>query len=421
MIEWLRFIFSIASRHLLGKKKQTLLVITGVTIGSMVMIVTLALGEGIVQDIQDKIIEISPYIVVKGEKEIGKEHLLFDTLKPATSYSIHSRIRPDEKKEIKPYMEIVSIIDSIPMVDGVSPFVLTKGVMRLRTVSKQGIIKGIVPARESSIAHLEKNIVTGSLNELNFTKDGILLGSGMAKKLKATYHDIISITGESGKMLSVRVVGTFASGFSAVDDNNAFVNLSLAQLLNGISENVVTGIGVHTRELDVVNSTSVMIRRLTGYKTETWEETNENVITLFKRNNGITLFLVLFVFIVSGFGIANVLITIVLQKQPDIAIMKSIGVSGKSIQMIFLTEGLLLGIIGAAVGALAGYLVANLIGSLPVSYGENAVVRSDHIAIVQRSYFFILTTVFSVLISAISAYGPARRAARLKPVEILKA
>ena len=385
------------------------------------MIVTLALGEGIVQDIKDKIIEISPYIVVKGEKAIGKERILFDSLNPATHYTIRSRIRPDEKKEIKPYIEIVSIIDSLPAVDGVSPFVLTRGVLRLRTISRQGIIKGILPARESKIAHLEKNIVTGSLNELSFTKDGVLLGNGMAKKLKANYHDMLNITGENGKMYTVRVVGTFASGFSAIDDNNAFVNLSLAQMINGISENVVTSIGVHTSNLDVVNATSESIRQITGYKTETWEETNENVITLFKRNNNITLFLVLFVFIVSGFGIANVLITIVLQKQPDIAIMKSMGVSAKSVELIFLTEGLILGIIGAVVGAIAGHLVANLIGTLPVSYGENAVVRNDHIAIVQRTWFFVLTTIFSILMSAVSGFGPARRAARLNPVEILRA
>jgi lipoprotein-releasing system permease protein len=129
---------------------------------------------------------------------------------------------------------------------------------------------------------------------------------------------------------------------------------------------------------------------------------------------------VLFVFVVSGFGIANVLITIVLQKQHDIAIMKSIGVSRGSIVGIFLLEGIILGCIGAAIGGLAGYVMTNVISSLPISYGESAVVRNDHIVTVQRVYFYVLTTTFSVLMSAVSSVGPARRAARMNPVDILR-
>jgi lipoprotein-releasing system permease protein len=421
MIEHIRFILSIAVKHLSGKKRQTILVIAGVTIGSMVMILTLSLGEGIVQDIKDKIIETSPYIVITGEKILPKETQLYHA--PADSsivYSMVSRVKPNEKKQIKPYPETMAMLSSVKNINGAAPFVFTRGVLRYHTITKQGLIKGIVPSLEIRVGNLESKVVTGSLNELSFTKDGVLLGIGLSKKLKAGYHNIISITGESGKVFRVRVVGTFASGFGAIDDNNAYINLALAQQLNNVPENAVSGIGIHTVSLDVVNETSMLLQKMTGYKTETWEETNENVITLFKRNNSITVFLVLFVFIVSGFGIANVLITIVLQKQNDIAIMKSMGVSRRSIESIFVIEGIILGIIGALLGGLAGHLLTNLISSLPISYGESAVVRNDHIVTVQRAYFYLLTTVFSIVISAVSSLGPARRAARLNPVEILR-
>lgn len=422
IVSRLRFILSIALRHLQAKKKQTILVVTGVATGAMVMIITFALTQGIISDIQSKIIEISPLVTIRGEKLEGKEHLLLKSSPGQNDeFYIASRIIPDEKKEVKSYREVISIADAIPEIDAAAPFVETRGVLRERTLTRTAIIKGIIPEREKGIASLEKNVKTGSLNELNYTKNGIILGSGMAKKLKAEYHDQIRLAGENGEIYNLRVVGIFNSGFSATDDNFAYVNLNLAQLINGFSGNVVSGIGIHTRSLSVVNEVARSLEKLTGYKAETWEESNQNLLTLFKRNNNITLFLVIFVFIVAGFGIANVLITIVLQKQKDIAIMKSMGVGRNEIKLIFLSEGMIFGILGAVIGMAAGHFLTNFIASLPISYGESAVVRGEHIAMVETVSSYIIVALFSVIVSALSSYIPSRRAANLKPVEILRA
>lgn len=418
----LRFVISIALRHLEAKKKQTILVVTGVATGAMVMIITFALTQGIISDIQSKIIEISPLVTIKGEKLEGKEHLLLKTSPGGRDqFYIASRIIPDEKKEIKSFREVISIADAIGEIDAVAPFVETRGVLRERTLTRTAIIKGIIPEREKGIASLEKNVKSGSLNELNYTKNGIILGSGMAKKLRAKYHDLIQLAGENGEIYSLRVAGIFTSGFSATDDNFAYVNLRLAQTINGFSDNVVSGIGIHTTSLSVVNDVARRVESLTGYKAETWEEANLNLLTLFKRNNNITLFLVIFVFIVAGFGIANVLITIVLQKQKDIAIMKSMGVDRTTIKLIFLSEGMIFGITGAVIGMTAGHFLTNFIASLPISYGESAVVRGDHIAMVETFSSYVIVALFSVIVSALSSYIPSRRAANLQPVEILRA
>ncbi|HEX2960580.1 MAG TPA: FtsX-like permease family protein, partial [Ignavibacteriales bacterium] len=386
------------------------------------MIITFALTKGIISDIQSKIIEISPLVTIKGEKLEGKEHLLLKSSPGGSDrFYIASRIIPDEKKEIKSYNQVISVADAIGEIDAVAPFVETRGVLRERTLTRTAIIKGIIPEREKGIASLEKNIKAGSLNELNYTKNGIILGSGMAKKLKADYHDLIQLAGENGEIYILRITGIFSSGFSATDDNFAYVNLWLAQTINGFSDNVVSGIGIHTRSLSVVNDVARRVESLTGYKAETWEEANLNLLTLFKRNNNITLFLVIFVFIVAGFGIANVLITIVLQKQKDIAIMKSMGVDRTTIKLVFLSEGMIFGLSGAVLGMTAGHFLTNFIASLPISYGESAVVRGDHIAIVETFSSYVIVALFSVIVSALSSYIPSRRAANLKPVEILRA
>ena len=422
MFQRTRFILSIALRHLTGKRRQMALVIAGVAVGSMVMILTFGLAEGVITDIKNKIIDISPLITIKGEKVEGKPRLLMSSSPySGNHFEIVSRIVPDEKKEVKPYTEVVSLVDELPGIDAVSPFVATRGVLRHTTLSRPCFVKGIIPGREAKIGKLEQNVVTGSLNELSYTKNGILLGTGLAEKIGAHYHDIVRFTGENGKVYDLVVVGIFASGFGAVDDNNSYINLRLAQTINGFPENVVSAVGIHTASLAAVAPLSKEISGLSGYKTETWEEANANLLSLFERNNNITFFLVVFVFVVAGFGIANVLITIVLQKQRDIAVMKSMGVSVRSLEMIFLAEGMILGIVGAIIGAVAGHYLTNLISALPISYGPSAVVRGNHIVTVQKPIFYVLTTLFAIVVSAISGYGPARRAARLKPVDILRA
>ncbi len=422
MVDRIKFILDIAFRHLTGKKRQTGLVVAGVAVGSMVMILTFGLAEGIITEIEEKIIDISPLITVKGEKVQVKQRLLFESPKNSPDhYEIVSRIIPDDKKEVKPYTEVVSLVEKLPGVNAVSPFVATRGVLRYSTLTRPCFVKGVIPAREALIGKLKKNVVTGSLDELAYTKNGILLGDGLARKIKASYHDLINFTGQNGKVYNLVVVGTFASGFGAVDDNDAFINLHLAQIINGFPENAVSAVGIHTTSPTIVNSLAVEISRLTGYKTETWEEANANLLSLFQRNNNITFFLVIFVFVVAGFGIANVLITIVLQKQRDIAVLKSFGVSIRSLEMVFLAEGMVLGITGALIGCIAGHYLTNLISALPISYGPSAVVRGKHIVTVQKPMYFFVTSFFAILVSAISAYGPARRAARLKPVDILRA
>ncbi len=421
MKERLYLILKIALKHLSYKRKQTILVIAGVAVGSMVMILTFALANGIISDIKNKIIEVSPLITIKGEKVKGKERLLMASSPySGNKFYISSRIVPDEKKEIKPYTQIISLVDDIKEIDAVSPNVITRGVIRYRTLDRQCLIKGIIPEREANIANLAKNIETGSLEELSYTPNGVILGSGLAKKIKTKYHDIVKIIGEKGIGYNLKVVGTFSSGFSAVDNNNLFINLKLAQNIIGLSSNVVTSIGIHTISVEDVNSVAKTISNLTGYKTETWEEANANLISLFERNNNITLFLVVFVFVVAGFGIANVLITLVLQKRQDIAIMKSFGLSKNSVVLIFILEGLFIGITGALIGEVAGHFFTNFISSLPISYGESAVVRSNHIVTVQTSFSYLITIVFSVIVSVISSYSPARRAAKLNPVNNLR-
>jgi lipoprotein-releasing system permease protein len=418
----LRLILRTAAVYLSGRRRQTILVTAGVAVGAMVMIVTFALTNGIIESIKEKIVNVSPHITLKGEKVRGKERILMGGSPFSTDhFFMASRIIPDEKKEVRPSTAVISLLETVNGVDAVAPFVQTQGVLRKAKLFRQVLIKGVIPAREASIGNLMRNIVSGTLAELAFTPDGVLIGAGLARKINASYRDLLRLTAENGKVYTLVVTGIFASGFGAADDNNAYVNLPLAQAIKGFQTNVVSGIGIHTTDVSRVEPLAREIERLTGYQAETWQEANENLLTVFTRNNNITLLLVVFVFIVSGFGVSNVLITIVLQKQKDIAVMKSVGFSIRSIEGIFLAQGLMIGLIGTVLGLIGGHEMARLIESLPISFGEEAVVRVKSITVLETPLSYVVTACFSVVVSALASYSPARRAARLRPIEILRA
>jgi lipoprotein-releasing system permease protein len=413
-----RLILRTASAQLSGRPRQTLLVTLGVAVGASVMIVTFALTNGIIESIKEKIINVSPHITITGERLSPKDRIL--TAEGDGHAEFVSRIVPDEEKEIKPYAAVLSLLENIPSIDAVSPFVQARGVLRKGKAFRQVALRGVDPRREALIAGIGKNIIAGSLEELAATPAGILLGSGLAKRLTAKLHDVVRLTGEGGRVTSLTVRGIFSSGFAASDDNTAFINLPLGQAISGVSSTVASGIGLHTTDIDGVGPLARMIEERTGYRAETWDEANANLLTVFKRNNYITLLLVVFVFMVSGLGIANTLVTLVLQKQKDIAIMKSIGFSARSIQGLFLVQGLAIGLAGTVLGLAAGYELTGLVASLPVSFGENAVVRSDTIPVVRTAGAYVITACFSVVVSVVASLAPARRAAALKPVQILR-
>ncbi len=416
----LRIIVHIALAQLLGRRRQTLLVTAGVAIGAMVMIITFALTNGIIASIQEKIINVSPMITITGERMPGKERILVSS-SSADSVVMASRIIPDEKREITPYPRVLSLLKEIIEVDAVSPFVQTSGVLRKGKSIRQVSLKGVDPFGEGKIVNLESNIVQGSLAELGFTPGGIILGDGLARKLRARYHDIVRVTTEKGAVSSMTVVGTFASGFSAADDNTGYVNLVRGQAMTGRSRNAVSGVGVHAISMDHLHTLARQIEQVTGYRAETWDEVNANLLDVFRRNNNITLLLVVFVFIVSGFGIANTFVTIVLQKQRDIAILKSIGFSVRSIGSIFLIQGAVIGVAGMLLGCAGGFVLTEVIRALPLSFGESAVIRGSSLAVVHTLSSYLITMAFSLVVSIGASVAPARRAARLQPVQILRA
>jgi lipoprotein-releasing system permease protein len=198
-----------------------------------------------------------------------------------------------------------------------------------------------------------------------------------------------------------------------------FVSLKLGQIIEGLPANKVSGIALKVR--DPLNNTPLAreMERITGYKCPTWQEENASILSLFARIGYIVFSLVAFVGVVSGFGVANILVTTVFEKSRDIAIMKSFGFSALHLVAMFVLEGFLVGLAGALLGGVLAIGSINLFASIPVENSQGPLTKTGFSMSLNPIYFFYVIGV-TVFISTISAILPSARAAKLEPVKVLR-
>jgi lipoprotein-releasing system permease protein len=411
----------IAFVHLRERKRQTLLTALGVAVGSAMMITTIAVARGSSQNVFTKIIDIAPHITIGADRVVP---LVPDNLigfQPGRIAMVEKHVTTDRKETIKNYSELLRTIGTVRELVDVSPYVSSKLLARNKTRFAPCIAKGIVPAREANMANLKKNLVDpNGLSELGWTPNGILIGGLLAEKLKVSYRDQIVLVSKTGEEYPVMVVGRFKSGFNAKDQREAYVNLSLAQRMEAMPANSVTGIGIRITDIALADKLAARIERMTGYNTESWSETNKNVIEFYNRNGTITLVLVGFVFVVAGLGVASVMTTIVLQKVKDIAIMRSMGVQRRSITRIFMLEGFMIGVMGVLLGSPVGHMTCKLVGSIRFEPSSAGVISADRINMVETPEAHVIVVGFGIIIAVISSVGPARRATSYLPVRVLR-
>jgi lipoprotein-releasing system permease protein len=252
--------------------------------------------------------------------------------------------------------------------------------------------------------------------------DGAVIGSGLARKLNVGVGGNFTFITSTGATQPLRVVAIFESGIASFDDRRGLINLALAQTLGHMPRNAVSGLSIQVRDLERIDEAKYAVQTATGYRTESWEESNAQILDFQGRQQITTRILVIFVFITALFGNANTLVAIVLQKRLDIAVMKSFGVTRGGIVTVFLLEGLIIGLIGGALAAALGYILAGIFGQLQLFPQDNprAYLRFERFPVSLDLSIYLATFGLSLLMAIVASILPARRAAKLVPVETIR-
>ena len=194
----------------------------------------------------------------------------------------------------------------------------------------------------------------GSLKDLDITANGLVLGVKAAKRLGAELGDTVSLTSANGIAKRFKIVGLFHTGITASDEGIAYAPLKAVQILLE-KPDIINSISIKLSDIDKANEVAARAERQLGYKALSWQEANEGLMEAFFVRNIIMYTVVGAILVVAGFGIFNIVSTIVHEKAKDIAILKSLGFPESDIQQIFVLEGLVIGIMGALLGSALGF------------------------------------------------------------------
>jgi lipoprotein-releasing system permease protein len=183
-------------------------------------------------------------------------------------------------------------------------------------------------------------------------------------------------------------------------------------------QNIVSAITVKGTDPTKARALAAQIESITGYKTESWQEANQNFLSIFVVQQAITLIICAAILLVAAFGVFNILTMSVLEKVSDIAIMRSYGLTRGDIRGIYVLQGLLIGSVGALLGTGLAKLIIFAIRQL--KFPVEGLVKAQGILMAERPEDYVIAAVSALAITFVAAVLPANRAARFNPVEILR-
>ena len=263
------------------------------------------------------------------------------------------------------------ILEALNAMDGVAAAPSLVGQIILRRAGREYAISGIGvdEPREERVTDIVHDMVEGRFAALTSEPNGLVIGRELADKMGVGLGDSVVASASAGGQTSLKIVGIFHTGIDVEDWFWGIIPLARQQAMQN-RPRVVNQI--HIRLADVSRSIPLaqQIERRWGFKAAPWEETYARVLDVFALQDKIIYLTTSSILVVAGFGIFNVISTIVMEKARDIAIMRSIGMPGASVVAIFVIEGIVVGVIGMLLGWLAGWGLGVAIHHVPAPTGN---------------------------------------------------
>jgi lipoprotein-releasing system permease protein len=402
----------IAWTHVRSRARQTLVAVAGVATGVGFSIMMASLMVGSQEDFMRQLIDALPHIAVSDEQREPQRQpaeLAF------AAAEIHGLTPERRRKGIKNPMAIMAAMSAwVP--GAVAPSTKTQAILRYAGRDFAASVTGIDPHREGRVSALPTQMRKGTLASLFTAGNAIILGDRLAEKMGARIGSNITVQTGEGARINAQVVGLFHSGVRQVDESTAYVLIKTAQIL-AQQTGMINELRVRVRDPMAASEVAQRIERETGYKSISWQEAHEDLLSSFVIRNVIMYTVVGAILLVASFGTYNIISTITHEKARDIAIMKSLGLNERMVRRIFVLEALMIGIAGALAGFVVGYLLCVALGSIEF---KSPFMDADRLPMVYDPLHYLIAGGVALTSSFAAGYSPARKAARVHPVDIIR-
>ena len=409
----MKFETFVALRYLRARRKQTIvsvisvISIIGIAAGVMALNIALALSTGFKEDIQAKILGTTSAI---------------NLLRMDGTY-------------IPEYEEVMKRVGDVPHVTGSAPAIFNPVFISSSGRNQGAALKGVNPEWESTISDFFLRVTQANPGALDSrapaSVDGIMIGKEMARNLGVSAGDVLDVfypmgrltpLGMSASKKTFRVAAVFESGLWDIDSNWAYVNIDAARRLFSFPAGSASVIQFRTDDLENVEEIAENIRQKagSGFVTTTWIEQNKPLFSALKLEKLVLFLTIGLIVFVASLNIVTTLIMMVLEKQGDIAILAAMGATAKTVQRVFMLQGLIIGIMGTALGNILGIGISWILDSYRVIRLEAEVYSIPYVPFHVRIWDTVLVSITAIMISYLATIYPARSAARLNPVEVLR-
>lgn len=419
--------FFLAIRHLFTRKRQTLLTLLGILLGSAAYVIISGMMLGFREFLIDQLINNDAHIRVSAQEKYSdpkeiESALYYEDTNPSQHVreKIHWITVPYGNRinrKITYPAGWFERCDSDPRVTAYSPQLSLQAVINRAGISRSTKVVGVIPSKQIQVTNIAKYMKTGTFTEIE-GGNRIILGGELFKKLGARLNEIITLSIGNTGALPFKIVGTFDIGVKMLDESTAFMSLADAQKLQK-TPGEINEIAIRISDVTEAKQIATNWATTSPDKVQSWDQINANFFSIFKMQDTIRYLMTLAILTVAGFGIYNILNMIVTQKRRDIAILRSMGFLASDILFLFFIQGLILGLLGGSLGILVGYWICQYIET--ITLGGTPVGSMTHMLVSYNPKIYTFGFAMAAISAAVASLLPARTAGRLSPIEIIRA
>ena len=424
----MRFEVLIGLRYLRARRRErfvsviALISLAGITLGTFVLTVTLAVMSGFQEDLRDRLLAFTPELTI--ERTDG------GVFNPA-----------DLRRKI----------EALPQVSAVAPYV-TSQVMAVGSTESGapgyvsgGMLRAVQVSDNNVLTELRKTLESGDLDELEHTVPvsiveqgkrrmadlpGAIIGRSLANELGLKLHDpviLISPASLANAMGAPRlkrfaVVGFFHSGMYEFDSSLIFVDIRYGRALLADDPQLQSGLEARLHDMFDAPAVRAQVAAMAGpdYKVSDWTQANAPLFSSLKLEKMTDFLVLLLIVLVAAFNIVATLVMVVMERRKEIAILRAMGARAASVASIFLCEGALLGVVGTGIGVTAGFVSSFLIGRYQLIHLPADLFMVSAVPVRLYPLNFILVAAVAIVLCVAAALYPALEARSLSPVEVIR-